>query len=41
MLGECIKNGKYEKVNGTAKAVDKQTGAKLKVTFLWPFYGDY
>ena len=21
--------------------VDKQTGAKLKVTFFWPFYGDY
>ena len=21
--------------------VDKNTGAKLKVTFFWPFYGDY
>jgi apolipoprotein D and lipocalin family protein len=21
--------------------VDKATGAKLKVTFFWPFYGDY
>jgi apolipoprotein D and lipocalin family protein len=26
---------------GKAKIVDKNTGAKLKVTFFWPFYGDY
>ena len=24
-----------------AKIVDKKTNAKLKVTFFWPFYGDY
>jgi apolipoprotein D and lipocalin family protein len=41
VLNECIKNGKYKKAKGTAKVVDKQTGAKLKVTFFWPFYGDY
>ena len=26
---------------GKAKVVDKNTNAKLKVTFFWPFYGDY
>lgn len=26
---------------GKAKAVDKTTNAKVKVTFFWPFYGDY
>jgi apolipoprotein D and lipocalin family protein len=41
VLNECTKNGKYKKAKGTAKIVDKQTGAKLKVTFFWPFYGDY
>ena len=41
VLNECSKNGKNKKAKGTAKVVDKQTGAKLKVTFFWPFYGDY
>jgi apolipoprotein D and lipocalin family protein len=41
VLNECIKDGKYKKAKGTAKIVDKQSGAKLKVTFFWPFYGDY
>ncbi len=41
VLNECTKNGKYKKAKGTAKVIDKQTGAKLKVTFFWPFYGDY
>jgi apolipoprotein D and lipocalin family protein len=40
VLNECKRNGKYKKANGTAKVVDKATGAKLKVTFFWPFYGD-
>ncbi len=26
---------------GRAKIVDKTSNAKLKVTFFWPFYGDY
>jgi apolipoprotein D and lipocalin family protein len=26
---------------GKVKVVDKTTNAKLKVTFFWPFYGDY
>ena len=41
MLNECTRNGKYTKANGKAKVVDKTTNAKLKVTFFWPFYGDY
>lgn len=41
VLNECIKNGKYKKAKGKAKIADKTTGAKLKVTFFWPFYGDY
>jgi apolipoprotein D and lipocalin family protein len=41
VLNECIKNGKAKRAKGSAKVVDKDTGAKLKVTFFWPFYGDY
>ena len=41
VLNECIRNGKVRKAKGKAKVVDKTTGAKLKVTFFWPFYGDY
>ncbi len=41
VLNECIKNGKLKHARGKAKVVDKTTGAKLKVTFFWPFYGDY
>jgi apolipoprotein D and lipocalin family protein len=35
------KNGNVTTARGTAKVVDKKTNAKLKVTFFWPFYGDY
>jgi apolipoprotein D and lipocalin family protein len=41
VLNECKKNAKVKKAKGKAKVVDKSTGAKLKVTFFWPFYGDY
>ncbi len=41
VLNECKKNGKIKRAKGKAKVVDKATGAKLKVTFFWPFYGDY
>jgi apolipoprotein D and lipocalin family protein len=41
VLNECKKNGKVKKAKGKAKVIDKNTGAKLKVTFFWPFYGDY
>ena len=41
VLNECRKNGKVKQAKGKAKVVDESTGAKLKVTFFWPFYGDY
>jgi apolipoprotein D and lipocalin family protein len=41
VLNECMKNGKMKRAKGKAKVVDKNSGAKLKVTFFWPFYGDY
>ena len=41
VLNECTRNGKVKQAKGRAKVVDKNTGAKLKVTFFWPFYGDY
>jgi apolipoprotein D and lipocalin family protein len=41
VLNECMRNGKVKRAKGKAKVVDKATGAKLKVTFFWPFYGDY
>ena len=41
VLNTCKKNGKVKTAKGKAKVVDETTGAKLKVTFFWPFYGDY
>jgi apolipoprotein D and lipocalin family protein len=41
VLNECIRNGRTKQAKGKAKVVDKNSGAKLKVTFFWPFYGDY
>jgi apolipoprotein D and lipocalin family protein len=41
VLNECLKNGKLKQARGKAKVVDKSTGAKLKVTFFWPFYANY
>jgi apolipoprotein D and lipocalin family protein len=41
VLNQSIKNGKMKQVKGKAKVVDKNSNAKLKVTFFWPFYGDY
>lgn len=44
VLNACRKNsldGKRDEAHGRAKVVDKISNAKLKVTFFWPFYGDY
>ncbi len=41
VLNECLKNGKVKQARGKAKIVDKNSRAKLKVSFFWPFYGDY
>lgn len=43
VLNECYdeKSGKLRKAKGTARVIDKKTNAKLKVSFFWPFSGDY
>jgi apolipoprotein D and lipocalin family protein len=33
--------GKLKRAKGTAKVADRSSNAKLKVTFFWPFYGNY
>lgn len=33
--------GRITDIVGKAKVVDARSNAKLKVTFFWPFYGDY
>lgn len=38
----CVKaDGSLTTAKGKAKIADTATNAKLKVTFFWPFYGDY
>lgn len=34
-------DGAEKSIRGTARVVDAETNAKLKVTFFWPFSGDY
>jgi apolipoprotein D and lipocalin family protein len=34
-------NGDLKTVKGKARVVDSATNAKLKVSFFWPFAGDY
>jgi len=43
VLNECdTAEGKRKSAKGTAKLADsKGPNSKLKVTFFWPFYGDY
>lgn len=42
VVNSCVKaTGETTVSKGRAKVVDKATGAKLKVTFFWPFYGNY
>lgn len=40
VLNSCMKEDGISEANGEAYAVDT-TNSKLKVTFFWPFYGDY
>jgi apolipoprotein D and lipocalin family protein len=40
VLNQCTKNGELTVAHGRAHAVDA-TNAKLKVSFFWPFYGNY
>jgi apolipoprotein D and lipocalin family protein len=41
VLNECLRDGKLKQAKGKAKVADKNTGAKLRVTFFWPFSADY
>jgi apolipoprotein D and lipocalin family protein len=42
VINQCQKNNnQIKRSKGTAKVVDNSGNAKLKVTFFWPFYGDY
>lgn len=44
VLNRCFKktlDGSEDRAEGSAYVVDSKTNAKLKVTFFWPFYGDY
>jgi apolipoprotein D and lipocalin family protein len=37
----CLKNGALKTATGKARVADPVTNAKLKVSFFWPFSGDY
>ncbi|MBW2467622.1 MAG: lipocalin family protein, partial [Deltaproteobacteria bacterium] len=44
VVNECYEgsfSGKHRSVKGKAWVVDKKTNARLKVSFFWPFAGDY
>lgn len=42
VVNSCTERGGRRNVaRGWAKVADKTTNAKLKVTFFWPFFGDY
>jgi apolipoprotein D and lipocalin family protein len=41
ILNSCLKKGALDTEKGKARVVDPTTNAKLKVSFFWPFSGDY
>lgn len=42
VVNQCrTAEGRTREARGWAKIVDPSTNAKLKVTFFWPFFGDY
>ena len=41
VLNSCLRDGKVDTAKGKAWVVDNATNAKLKVSFFWPFRGDY
>lgn len=41
VLNSCRKEGKLDTATGKAWVVDTTTNAKLRVSFFWPFSGDY
>lgn len=43
VLNRCFlkSENRTKEAHGRAKVADEKTNSKLKVTFFWPFYGDY
>jgi len=44
VVNRCARDsldGRITVARGRARVVDRRTNAKLKVTFFWPFWGDY
>jgi apolipoprotein D and lipocalin family protein len=41
VLNSCWRDGKVDTAQGKAWVADTASNAKLKVSFLWPFRGDY
>jgi apolipoprotein D and lipocalin family protein len=41
VVNTCTIDGRIKRARGKAWVVDKETNAKLKVQFFWPFKGDY
>jgi apolipoprotein D and lipocalin family protein len=41
VLNSCLKKGTLDTAKGKARVIDPITNAKLKVSFFWPFSGDY
>jgi apolipoprotein D and lipocalin family protein len=41
VINSCLKNGAMKTAKGKARVVDPFTNARLKVSFFWPFSGDY
>lgn len=43
VLNSCrdVQNGRLREAKGRAWIVDKASNARLKVSFFWPFHGDY
>ena len=44
VLNRCARdslNGRVTVARGRARVVDRSTNARLKVSFFWPFWGDY
>jgi apolipoprotein D and lipocalin family protein len=41
VINRCSSPSGIKETRGTAKVVDRQTNARLSVTFFWPFAGDY
>ncbi|MFY7865312.1 lipocalin family protein [Roseateles sp.] len=42
VINRCrTSNGEVDRTAGHAKTVDSSGNAKLRVTFFWPFYGNY